>query len=87
MSASTSPESGHSRAADLGLLLLRVVAGLSLAIGHGIGKFPPGQRFIDRIGNMGFPELDAETRRVIGHPHRGGQLRGTRNRNTFAGWM
>jgi len=55
MSAPVSPNSGLNRAADLGLLLLRVVAGLSLAIGHGIGKFPPGERFIDRIGNMGFP--------------------------------
>src|SRR5687767_13045799 len=55
MSAPVNPNSGGNRAADLGLLLLRVVAGLSLAIGHGIGKVPPSPRFIDRIGNMGFP--------------------------------
>jgi putative oxidoreductase len=39
----------------VGLLLLRVVAGLALALAHGIGKVPPSQRFVDRVGNMGFP--------------------------------
>src|SRR5687768_11643219 len=55
MSFLRSPNGSPTRAGDLGLLLLRMVAGLSLAIGHGIGKLPPSQRFIERVGNMGFP--------------------------------
>ena len=44
-----------SLAANLGLAVLRVVAGLSLAFGHGLGKMPPSERFIEGTGNMGFP--------------------------------
>ena len=41
--------------ADLGILVLRVVAGLSLALGHGMGKVPPSEGFVGRVGEMGFP--------------------------------
>lgn len=41
--------------ADAGLLVLRVVAGLSLALGHGLGKLPPSPRFVESTGAMGFP--------------------------------
>ena len=44
-----------SRAADVGLLIARLVAGLSLSLAHGIGKVPPSARFIARVGEMGFP--------------------------------
>lgn len=44
-----------SRAADLGLLLLRVVTGIALAYAHGMGKVPPSARFIARVGEMGLP--------------------------------
>ena len=44
-----------SPAADLGLLVMRVVAGLSLAFFHGMGKIPPSEGFIGRVGEMGFP--------------------------------
>jgi putative oxidoreductase len=47
---------GGSKTADIGLLLLRLVAGLSLAIGHGLGKFPPSTRFIESVSRLGFPE-------------------------------
>ena len=40
---------------DAGLLALRVIAGLSLAFGHGIGKMPPSERFIAGVTEMGFP--------------------------------
>ncbi len=40
---------------DAGLLVLRVVAGLSLALGHGLGKMPPSPRFVESVGGMGFP--------------------------------
>ena len=42
--------------ADAGLLILRLVAGLALAIGHGLGKFPPSTRFIETVSRLGFPE-------------------------------
>lgn len=44
-----------SPAADLGLLVLRVVAGLSLALLHGMGKMPPSDGLITRVGEMGLP--------------------------------
>lgn len=48
-------ESGMSAAANLGLTLLRVFAGLAMAFGHGLGKLPPGQGLIDRASQIGFP--------------------------------
>jgi putative oxidoreductase len=42
-------------AADAGLLVLRVSAGLLLALLHGMGKIPPSEGFISRTGAMGFP--------------------------------
>jgi putative oxidoreductase len=44
-----------SRAADLGLLVLRLFAGLSLALAHGLGKIPPSDRFIMGVAEMGLP--------------------------------
>jgi putative oxidoreductase len=44
-----------SRAADLGLLILRVFAGLALALAHGLGKVPPSDRFIVGVAEMGLP--------------------------------
>ena len=41
--------------ADLGLVVLRVVSGLSLALGHGLGKVPPSDGFVGMVGGMGFP--------------------------------
>lgn len=45
----------HSRTTDLGLVILRVFAGLALALAHGLGKVPPSEGFIGMIGGMGFP--------------------------------
>lgn len=39
----------------LGMLLLRLVAGLSLALAHGLGKVPPSAKFIEGVASMGFP--------------------------------
>ena len=47
--------STDSRAADLGLLALRLVTGLSLALAHGFGKIPPAESFVERVAGMGFP--------------------------------
>jgi putative oxidoreductase len=40
---------------DAGLLLLRVFAGVALALAHGINKLPPAEGFVNRIGGFGFP--------------------------------
>jgi putative oxidoreductase len=42
-------------AADIGLLLLRIFAGLALAFAHGINKIPPSDRFVLMIDGFGFP--------------------------------
>lgn len=46
---------GGSAAADTGLLLVRVFAGLSLALAHGLGKLPPAEGFVTGVEEMGFP--------------------------------
>ena len=40
---------------DVGLLVLRVFAGVSLALAHGLGKLPPSDRFLRGVAEMGFP--------------------------------
>jgi len=45
----------ESLAANLGLLLLRMIAGLSISFAHGLGKIPPTENFVARVGEMGFP--------------------------------
>lgn len=40
---------------DLGLLIFRLFVGLSMAFAHGLGKFPPADGFIAKVGQMGFP--------------------------------
>ena len=48
-------ESGLSYAANAGLTLLRIFAGVALAFSHGIGKVPPGDGLISGARNLGFP--------------------------------
>lgn len=43
---------------DAGLTLLRVVAGLSLALAHGLGKTPPSEKFVAGVAELGFPAPD-----------------------------
>ncbi len=45
----------NSIKANLGLATLRIFTGLSMAIGHGIGKIPPSEGFVKGVANMGFP--------------------------------
>ncbi len=45
----------QSKAANVGLLLLRVFTGLSMAFAHGMGKIPPSERFIEAVGRNSFP--------------------------------
>jgi len=42
-------------AVDAGLALLRVVAGLMMALGHGIPKVPSHERFVGMVSALGFP--------------------------------
>lgn len=46
--------SNNSKSTDVGLLVLRLAAGVMLALGHGLGKFPPSERFVTGVGEMGF---------------------------------
>lgn len=46
---------GNAVSTDAGLLILRLFAGIALALGHGLGKFPPSPRFVTGVGEMGFP--------------------------------
>lgn len=46
---------GGNRLAEIGLLVLRVAAGLFIAIGHGWGKVTAPSDFIDGVEAMGFP--------------------------------
>lgn len=45
----------RSTGGNIGLLILRVFSGLSLAFAHGIRKIPPSERFIEGVGKLGFP--------------------------------
>jgi len=40
---------------NFGLLILRLFAGLSIALAHGLHKWPPSEGFIERTADMGFP--------------------------------
>lgn len=48
-------ETGLSPLSNLGLMILRVFAGATLAFAHGMGKIPPSEKFVERVGEMGFP--------------------------------
>ena len=45
----------NSALGDLGLLVLRVFTGLSLAYAHGWSKVPPGEEFVKTVTSLGFP--------------------------------
>ena len=45
----------RSKAANVGLMLLRVFSGAAMAFGHGLGKIPPSERFIAGVTKLGFP--------------------------------
>lgn len=48
-------ESGLSPLANIGLTLLRIFAGVALALSHGIGKLPPSDQFVQGTSALGFP--------------------------------
>jgi putative oxidoreductase len=44
---------------DVGLLVLRMFAGLSLALAHGMAKLPPSTRFMAGVEGLGLPSWAA----------------------------
>jgi putative oxidoreductase len=44
-----------SAAGDAGLLILRVLSGLSLALAHGLSKLPPSAQFMSGVAALGLP--------------------------------
>jgi putative oxidoreductase len=46
-------------AGDAGLALLRIYAGLALALAHGINKIPPAEGFVGFVGRLGMPAPEA----------------------------
>ncbi len=48
-------ESGLSSLANAGLTLLRIFAGVAMALSHGIGKLPPSEGIIQATAGLGFP--------------------------------
>ena len=49
----TSPESSFAN--EVSITLLRVFAGLAMAFGHGLGKIPPSEKFLEGVAELGFP--------------------------------
>lgn len=43
---------------DLGLLVLRLAAGLGMALAHGLGKLPPSDGLVGGIADVGLPAPD-----------------------------
>ena len=41
--------------ANIGIAILRIYTGVSMAFGHGINKIPPSGKFAENIASMGFP--------------------------------
>lgn len=44
-----------TKAGQMGLLIFRVFVGLTMALAHGMGKFPLPQMMVDGVAAMGFP--------------------------------
>ena len=45
----------NALATDVGLLILRLGVGVTMALGHGLGKLPPSDGFIAGTAALGFP--------------------------------
>jgi putative oxidoreductase len=48
-------ETCMSASGNAGSALIRIFAGVAMALGHGLTKLPPGEGLIERAGAMGFP--------------------------------
>lgn len=45
----------HNAGTNPGLLLIRLFAGLAMALSHGLRKVPPSDRFVQSVSDIGFP--------------------------------
>lgn len=45
----------HDKVASLGLLFFRILFGVTVAFGHGIGKIPVTDEFVGMVESMGLP--------------------------------
>ena len=50
-----SGEEIKSRTLNIAMTILRVFAGLGMSFGHGMGKIPVSDRFIEGVANLGRP--------------------------------
>ncbi|MEM8601085.1 MAG: DoxX family protein [Bacteroidota bacterium] len=48
-------DTDRTLATGLGLLALRLFAGLAMALAHGVNKVPPSDGFIETTAELGFP--------------------------------
>ena len=48
-------DASMSIATDISITVFRVFIGLAMAFAHGIGKVPPSEGFINKVGEIGFP--------------------------------
>ena len=64
----------ESLSANVGLAILRVFAGLSIAFGHGLGKISPSEQFVANTGNLGFPMPEFFSWAAVGAEFGGGIL-------------
>lgn len=55
MKAILSSSGEGSKVGDIGVLVLRVFAGLTMAFAHGMGKFPIPDQLVQGVEAMGFP--------------------------------
>lgn len=46
---------GNSTTDEVAMTFLRVIIGLFMAFGHGLGKLPPGEGLVGGVTAMGFP--------------------------------
>ena len=46
---------GANKTADVGLALLRVVAGVAMAVNHGVGKMQNPSKVVEGADDLGFP--------------------------------
>ncbi|HWP31758.1 MAG TPA: DoxX family protein [Fimbriimonadales bacterium] len=45
----------NSLVGEFGAFIIRFAFGLTLMLAHGLGKLPPNAKFIEGVGNLGFP--------------------------------
>ena len=55
LKVSLSAPAMQSKLGDLGLMSARLYFGLAMALNHGVKKVPPSDRWVNFVGELGFP--------------------------------